>query len=230
MSKPFAKRQNGFTLIELLVVIGILAILLAITLIAINPNKHFQDSRNTQRSSDVTALLDSIYQYEAANNGNLPPTVVNVPTTAASISRGVAQVATGTSFLTPNLTYTVPATNIVTSGMVTVTGCVQAGDNGTFVVNSGTATTIVVADAGGSATSSTGCSIRAGVNLCADVAPTYIADLPFDPSAGTVTGGTTPCAVATTSYSTGYTIAANNGRFTINAPSAEAGKTISVTR
>ncbi|MBC7581926.1 type II secretion system protein [Aeromicrobium sp.] len=67
--------QNGFTLIELLVVIGILAILLAITLIAINPNKHFQDTRNAKRSSDVAALLDGIYEYQSANSGTLPLSV-----------------------------------------------------------------------------------------------------------------------------------------------------------
>src|ERR1700756_2181470 len=77
------KLEGGFTLIELLVVIGILAILLAITLIAINPNKHFQDTRNAKRSSDVSALLDAIYEYESANNGSQPPSVQNVTTTAA---------------------------------------------------------------------------------------------------------------------------------------------------
>ena len=67
--------QGGFTLIELLVVIGILAILLAITLIALNPNQHFQGARNAQRSSNVSAILNAIYEYQAEHNGNLPASV-----------------------------------------------------------------------------------------------------------------------------------------------------------
>jgi prepilin-type N-terminal cleavage/methylation domain-containing protein len=73
--RSLRNQQSGFTLIELLVVIGILAILLAITLIAINPNKHFQDTRNAKRSSDVVAMLDAIYEYQSANSGSLPPSV-----------------------------------------------------------------------------------------------------------------------------------------------------------
>lgn len=66
--------QKGFTLIELLVVIGILAILLAITLIAINPAQQFQQARNTQRKSDVNTILNAINQYmsDTANNGTPP--------------------------------------------------------------------------------------------------------------------------------------------------------------
>jgi prepilin-type N-terminal cleavage/methylation domain-containing protein len=66
------KNQKGFTLIELLVVIGILAVLLAITLIAINPAKQFAQANNTQRSSDVNAILNAINQYMADNAGALP--------------------------------------------------------------------------------------------------------------------------------------------------------------
>jgi prepilin-type N-terminal cleavage/methylation domain-containing protein len=80
--------ESGFTLIELLVVIGILAILLAITLIAINPNKHFEDVRNTQRASNVEAILDGIYEYESANNGNQPPSVASVTTTPVDLGEG----------------------------------------------------------------------------------------------------------------------------------------------
>jgi prepilin-type N-terminal cleavage/methylation domain-containing protein len=65
------KSQKGFTLIELLVVIGILAILLSITLIAINPARQFEQANNTKRSSDVNAILNAIGQYSAENKGNI---------------------------------------------------------------------------------------------------------------------------------------------------------------
>lgn len=69
----------GFTLIELLVVIGILGILLAIVLIAINPARQFAQANNTARRSDVTTLLNAIHQYAADNKGRLP---TNMPVAA----------------------------------------------------------------------------------------------------------------------------------------------------
>ncbi|MBP9781345.1 type II secretion system protein [Candidatus Woesebacteria bacterium] len=65
-------RQAGFTLIELLVVIGILAVLLAIVLIAINPARQFAQANNTQRASDVNAILNGVHQFMADNNGTTP--------------------------------------------------------------------------------------------------------------------------------------------------------------
>lgn len=80
--KSFA--QRGFTLIELLVVIGILAILLAITLVAINPGRNFAQARDTQRQHDVTAILDAVGQYMAANKGNPPTTITSTATNVGS--------------------------------------------------------------------------------------------------------------------------------------------------
>ncbi len=83
------KKQKGFTLIELLVVIGILAVLLAITLIAINPVRQFRQANDTKRAADVNAILNGIGQYAADNRGAIP---ANIPTSAAQvIGDGVGQ-------------------------------------------------------------------------------------------------------------------------------------------
>ncbi len=68
--------KRGFTLIELLLVIGIIAILAAIVIVAINPTKQLGDARNAQRRSDVKTILDAVYQYALDNNGNLPTGIV----------------------------------------------------------------------------------------------------------------------------------------------------------
>lgn len=63
-------KKSGFTLIEILVVVGLIAILAAITFIAINPAKNFADTRNAQRSSDVAQILNAITQF-TSEDGNV---------------------------------------------------------------------------------------------------------------------------------------------------------------
>src|SRR6478609_4407072 len=102
-----AANENGFTLIELLVVIGILAILLAITLIAINPARQFGQANDTKRRSDLTAILNAIGQYGASNSGQLP-------TEVGALTAGVATTLNSTNFpllcaqLVPNYLPAIP--------------------------------------------------------------------------------------------------------------------------
>lgn len=63
------KKQKGFTLIEVLVVIGIIAVLAAIVIVAINPTKQFAQARNSQRTSNVATILNAIGQRLADNKG-----------------------------------------------------------------------------------------------------------------------------------------------------------------
>jgi prepilin-type N-terminal cleavage/methylation domain-containing protein len=65
------KNLKGFTLIEILVVVALIAILAAITIIAINPQQNFADTRNTQRSSDVTQILNAVTQYTSRQGNQL---------------------------------------------------------------------------------------------------------------------------------------------------------------
>lgn len=63
------------------------------------------------------------------------------------------------------------------------------------------------------------------IDVCADLVPTYVAGMPFDPTAAGASY--TSCA----DYNSGYTVMADaNGRVTVAAPSAELTQTISVTR
>jgi len=162
-------RLKGFTLIELLVVIGVLTVLLAIVLVAVNPSRQFSQANDTQRRSDVNAILNAIHQYGADNKGALPS---GIPTgaTAAVICKPIAT-------------------------------C-----NGT----------------------------DPAVDLCTDLVAEYLADLPRDPTDGTIapTANTLTCDATTTAYNTKYTVIKNaDNRVTVTAtPEITPPAAITVTR
>ncbi|MBU0650036.1 type II secretion system GspH family protein [Patescibacteria group bacterium] len=116
------KRQAGFTLIELLVVIGILAVLLAIVLIAINPARQFSQANNAKRSSDVNALLNAIHQYSADNKGNI--TTLGIPSSAAVVE-STAFMTLCTS-LVPTYIAALPVDPLTNNG-APVSDCAAAG-------------------------------------------------------------------------------------------------------
>ena len=84
------KKQEGFTLIEILVVIGILAILATIVIVAVNPSRQFAQSRNTQRTANVNAILNAVGERIADNKGLFEKDCAAgaIPTDATVIKNG----------------------------------------------------------------------------------------------------------------------------------------------
>ncbi len=66
------RTERGFTLIELLIVIGIIAILAAAVIVAINPGQQFEQARNSARRSQLSSLASSIYSWSVEHQGRFP--------------------------------------------------------------------------------------------------------------------------------------------------------------
>jgi len=124
--------SKGFTLIELLVVIGILAVLLAITLIAINPARQFSQANNTKRRSDVSAMLNAVNQYMADNKGAVP---TGITTTTQNISSTGANICAA---LVSQYIAALPSDPKAANGGVSITDCGVAYDTGYAVVQNAT--------------------------------------------------------------------------------------------
>jgi prepilin-type N-terminal cleavage/methylation domain-containing protein len=94
MRKNIIKKnyKGGFTLIEILVVIGIIAVLSAIVLVAINPSRQFKLARDSQRMSNVTAILSAVGQNISEHKGvfDCPTPLPNSSTVISNSSLDIA--------------------------------------------------------------------------------------------------------------------------------------------
>jgi type IV pilus assembly protein PilA len=69
------QNHDGFTLLEILLVVAAIGILAGIVIVALNPGRQLGDTRDAQRQSNVTTVLNALNQYAIDNNGNLPSAV-----------------------------------------------------------------------------------------------------------------------------------------------------------
>ena len=91
-------KQSGFTLLEILVVIGIIAILAAVVIVALNPARQFAQARNTQRWSNVNTILNGVWQRMVDDRGVWVTDVTCVdalPGAATAIGTGVGNIDLG---------------------------------------------------------------------------------------------------------------------------------------
>ena len=116
----------GFTLIEILIVIGIIAILAAIVLVAVNPAKQFAKANNAQRASNINAILNAVGQYTVDNKG-LPPSIIT--STATEIGSGTGKIDL-CSTLVPNYLPALPADPTKADQSITKTECTSTYTTG----------------------------------------------------------------------------------------------------
>ena len=129
--------KKGFTLVELLVVIGVLAVLLTITLIAINPARQFSQSNNTKRASDVNAILNAVHQFAADNRGALPTGITATSQTIANTGADIC------ASLVTDYMAALPADPLTNNG-TSITDCAVAYTTGYTIVRSATNNRITV--------------------------------------------------------------------------------------
>src|SRR5512142_2537315 len=154
MHKARNPRSEGFTLIELLIVIGIIGFLAAAVLVAVDPVKRIQDSRDSRRSSEVNAILNAILTkqvddralYEAtrtgAPSGDAPVITqsgTNVQVIVTSASGVVCNSQTTRPGCNKDMDITGANKNCVVNLSDTFTGTGLATSSGTAVTGTGTA-------------------------------------------------------------------------------------------
>ena len=72
--KILKRNTRGFTLIELLIVIAIVGALATTLMVAINPGKQLAKARDSERETDLVAIISAVLQYSSEHSGDLPDT------------------------------------------------------------------------------------------------------------------------------------------------------------
>ena len=150
---------KGFTLIELLIVIAIIAILVAVVFVALDPATRFKDARDSVRANDTAELLSAIKIDQVDNGGSYLTSVAAL--TAGNvymIVNGAAMVAgCDDNNLSCDTTVTADGScadlsGLVTEGYIASLPVSPAGsitwDDGSGVADEGTGYTISISSTG----------------------------------------------------------------------------------
>lgn len=88
--------NKGFTLIELLIVIAIIAILIGVVFVALDPLTRFRDSRDSRRFQDIVALATAIKVNQVDKKGIYRDEIKNRGTSVMMIGTATTLCTSGT--------------------------------------------------------------------------------------------------------------------------------------
>jgi type IV pilus assembly protein PilA len=71
--------KKGFSATELLLVVGVLALLIAVAVIAINPARQAALANNALRRSQLAQIMDALQQYRVDHKGEAPKGISRMP-------------------------------------------------------------------------------------------------------------------------------------------------------
>ena len=114
-------KQKGFTLIELLIVIAIIAILVAVVFVALDPATRFADARDSVRGNDVQEILSAIKIDQIDNGGSYLSVIANATATEVNMLVNGTAMNSGCADNNANCDTNVTATGncVDLSGLVT---------------------------------------------------------------------------------------------------------------
>lgn len=95
MKTKASKACKGFTLIELIIVTALIAVLIVIVLMTINPTEQLKRAQEAGRKVDANELLRAIGRYQATNgkNPNLSPETLSITCSEIVNEEPVAEIS-----------------------------------------------------------------------------------------------------------------------------------------
>ncbi len=151
------KKEQGFTLIELLIVIGIIGFLAAAVLVAVDPVKRIQDSRDARRFSEANAILNAVLNkqvddrklYSGAPDAPMITHATNsqvIVTSTAGIECDSASAGLTENY--PGCGVTIDNTARAIAGTASSSGTAVTGSGSDFLTSVRVGDTLVIASTG----------------------------------------------------------------------------------